>query len=631
MATTWCPDLSGDGALTLVGAAHDKFMNLGTYTYNLAVSNLDGFNNIILEPYEFNVDFNYIQPQSVFLRPPRPDLDEGALEFRDPNLPLPAAPSFNAAPLTFTEAPTFDDVAPSLTFGSKPTAPNLPVPTAPANPAELVMPDAPDYTLPALPSFVQLNLPDVPTITLPEFTEDKPVFIEPPFNQNWDFQPEAYTENLVTAITNVLRPMIVGSEALPRIIEEALFQRGIARIEIDTNKTVDQIFADTANRGFDIPQGVTFGRALEARQTGQNAIAEVSRDVAIKQFEESLASQRFAITQGAALEATLVQLHVEEQRFLLQAAQFQRESAVAVFNIRRDVFLAQLEAYKTDAAVLRDRIQAELAKVEVFRAQIEGERAKGEINEQRVRLYLAQWQGVQAMVDFYKGRIEAVKVQADVNRFAIDRFKAEIEAYSERWRAHVAEWQGYTASVEGEGKRVDIYRTQVDANAKRVDAWATSNNMQIEARKLEVAQHGLNLDVWRGGLARYEAALSGERSRLAAAAQAIDAKARIYASDASIEAAASAANDRTFQLGLERERADVDTQLKVADMKIQQVRGLIDQLIEIQKAKTTVAAQLASSTMSAVNYGASVNSGRSRSISCSQNFSFQGEIADAGI
>ena len=68
MVTTWCPSIAS-GADTLVGLAHDKFMQLGVNTYNLAVSNLDGLNAIELAPYEFSVDFNYADPNGAFNRP----------------------------------------------------------------------------------------------------------------------------------------------------------------------------------------------------------------------------------------------------------------------------------------------------------------------------------------------------------------------------------------------------------------------------------------------------------------------------------------------------------------------------------------------------------------------------------
>lgn len=629
MATTWCPDLSADAAITLVGSAHDKFMELGSTTYNMAVSNLQGLNSVRLDPIDFNVDFRFADPQATFQRPRRPDLDEGALEFRAPDVPLPSAPGFVAAPISISEAPELDAQPPTLAFGAKPTTPNVVEPTLPVDPAPIVLPAEPTYVLPQVPTFEALNLPDVPNIVLPEFEAEKPIFIEPPFNETWQFEATPYVSTLVDTLTATLKPMIVGSQALPRIIEDAIFQRARSRIELDTQRNVDQAVSEFAARGFSEPQGMLAGRILEVRQTGQGAVAEASRDAAIKQFEESLANQRMAIAQGAALEGTLAQLHTDEQKLMLQAATFQRETVIAVLNARISVFNARLQAYQTDAQVLRDRIHAELAKVEVFRAQIEGERARGEINEQRVRLYESQLRGVTTLADFYRTRVEAVKVQADINRFGIDKYRAQVDAYEARWRAHVAEWQGYTASVEGEGKRADLYRTLVDANAKRVDAWAASNNMQFEAERLRMAQHGVDLDVWRAGITRWDATLSGERARLAAVGQAFDAKARIYSADAGVEQAASAAADRSFELGLARERADVDVQLQQAQMRIQQMLGLLAQSAEIQRAKAQISSQLAASTMSAVNYGASVSSGRSKSNSCSQNYSFQGEIADA--
>jgi hypothetical protein len=629
MASTWCPDLEGDAAAAYVGIAHGKFLKQGTDTYELAVANLSALDLGGFEPISFTIPFEFDDQLTPYRRPTRPDFNEADLEFRDPGIAIGPAPSFNPVPVQFDEAPDFDATPPSLNFQARPSTPNIQAPTAPTRPAPLVMPDSPNYVLPDVPTFESLNLPTVPEIELPLFEGQRPQFIDPGFNVDWHFQPEAYTQNLVESLTDTLRPMIVGSPSLPRIIEDAIFQRGRSQIEVETNRAVDQAFADTANRGFTEPQGVTVGRAAQLRQAGLNAIATTARDVMIKQFEETLASQRFAITQGAALEGTLVQLHVEEQRFLLQAAAEQRDTAVAVLNYRATVFNMQLESYKTDAQVLSERIRAELAKVEVFRAQIEGERARGEINEQRVRLYVGQLQGVQALADFYRTQVEAVKVQADVQMQAVERYRTEVQAYTARWDAHATEWKGYIASVDGEGKRADIFRTLVDANAKRVDTWATSQNLKIEKEKLENDQHRLRIDVWRTGLERAEQALANERARLAAVGQSIDGRARIYTAEADVEQAVSAASDRSFQLGLERARAVVDTQLRTAETRIQQALAVLTQWVEIGKAKASVAAQLAASTMSAVNYGASISSGRSKNNSCSTNFSFQGEIADA--
>jgi hypothetical protein len=629
MATTWCPDLSGDPAIMAVGEAHTKFRARGDQTYEIAVANLDALNQVQWPDPTFTISFDFDGQLTPFHRPAKPVLDEAALEFRDPGIAIGPAPAFDEVPVVFEDAPQVDAQPPSLVFGAKPTAPAISAPPPPPAAAPISMPDAPDYVLPAVPTMETLNLPDAPAIVIPEFQGERPVFIEPPFNEDWTFEATPYTQTLVQTLTDTLRPMIVGSPALPALIEDLLYNRGRSRIELETGRAIDAAFADTGGRGFSEPQGVTFGRVAELRQGGQNAMAEVTRDILIKQIEESLANQRLAIAQGAALEGTLIQLHLEEQRILLGAAQFQRESALAVLNFRIQVFNARLQAYQTDAAVLRDQIQARLAQIEVFRAQIEGERARGEINEQRVRMYVAQLQGVQTMAEFYRQQVEAVKVRGDIDMQAIERYRAEVQAYAARWDAHATEWRGYIAGVEGESKKVDMFRAMVDAQTKNVDAWETKGTFAIRREELRMAQHSKKLEVWGAGLRQLDTMLGAERARLAAVGQSADAKARIYTAEATVEQAASAASDRSFELGLAKERAHLDAQLQTAQAQIQKALGILAQYVEVQRAKAQISSQLAASTMSAVNYGASLSSGRSSSKSCSQNFSFQGEIADA--
>ena len=59
------------------------------------------------------------------------------------------------------------------------------------------------------------------------------------------------------------------------------------------------------------------------------------------------------------------------------------------------------------------------------------------------------------------------------------------------------------------------------------------------------------------------------------------------------------------------------------------LQKLVDQLISINETKTRVGAQLAAASMSAVNYSAGISAGVSQSASCSQSYSFSGEIIDA--
>lgn len=627
MSTTWCPQVNSPAYL-LVDDAHQHFMNLASNSYEMVVDRLDDMDNILLQPYDFNVSFNFNGQLTPFIQPPRPTLDVTDFALQEPPA-LPMAPDFVPTPVVFDEAPTIDAVAPTLTFGPRPSNPDIAVPSSPADPGALEFPDSPDYALPDVPTMESLNLPDLPVIELPEFTSTLPALIEPPFNESWTFMPSAYEDLLKDQLLAAINPMLQARNALPEAIEAAIFQKGRSRIEIETSRNVAAIYDDFGGRGFDAPPGMLAARVDAARQDGQNRIAEISRDAMLEQFKATLENLRFAIAQGAALEGVYIGLHLEEQRFLLEAARFERESTIAILNYRLEAFKARMQGYGIEAQVFRDRIQAELAKVELYRAQIEGERARGEINEQRVRIYGEQIRAVNAMADFYKTQVEAVKVQADAQRLVFERFKVQVDAYDSRWRAYAAEWQGYSASVEGESKRADIYRAMVDASGKRIDSWSIAQNLKIGAENLRINQHGQRLDAWRGSLANRAQMLETERARLSAVAQRVAAQAQLYTADATVAQAASSAADRQYELAQTTARLKMEAQLKTVDLMLTQAKNLTDQLIAIAEAKLRTGTQLTASTMSAVGYNANVSASVSNSSGCQTSFNFNGEIADA--
>ena len=626
----WCSGVDGSTAENLVATAHDKFTDLGKQTYDPAVNNLTGAWPVSLSPLPVNVSFDFDGELAAFNRPVRPALDAAAFDFRAPGSAPGAPPIYTVNPLTFDEAPIDPGlVAPTLNYGPRPDTPLVAIPVAPPDPAQLTIPGEPDYVLPDAPTLESLHLPDAPDFEIPEFTGALPTFQEPQLSDDWSFHPGEYVGTLKDELVAAITPMLQAKPALPEHIEAAIFQKGRSRIEIETDRAVEQAYSEFGARGFSVPNGLLNASVMELRQKGQDQIADFNRDAVIKQYEETLQNLRFAVTNGAALEGTLIQMFIEGQRFELQAAQFQRDSAVAVLNARISVFNARLQGYQTDAQVFEARIRATLSRVEVYRAQIEGERARGEINAQRVQLYEGMLRGVQVLADFYRARVQAVQLQADVQRSVIDRYKAQVDAYDSRWRAFATEMQGYTAGVDAEGKRADVYRTLVDAQFRRVDAWAQKGNLQLGAERLNIEQARQRLQAWRAQVDRYSADLGAERQRLTAVSSFADAQARLYTADASVESAASAATDRSYELGLSKARADVDAQLQKAQMQIAQAQQLLTQAVEIARAKTQIASQLAASTMSAVNYGASVSSGQSSSKSCSSNFNFQGEISDA--
>lgn len=624
-----CPITFGGAASTIVGNAQSHFFELGAATYSAATNALSNLMSInpgapIPAPVSFNFD-GVLQP---FQRPPRPDMDAD-MTF---NMPAPpgAPPEAGAmAALVLDPQPTIDAAAPTLSFPNKPDTPSVEAPVKPSVNFNLLMPTAPDAPLPALPTPEELNLPTVPDINFAQMTSTLPELIEPPFDDDWGFEAEAYASDLKASLLAALDPMLKSKKALPEHIEAAIFQKGRSRIELETNRNVEDVYAEFGSRGFDVPNGLINGGVLEARQKGQDQIAQFNLEAVVKQYEETIGNLRHAIVHGAALEGTYINLHVEMQRFALEAARNQREGAVAVLNYRLGVFSARMEGYKAEAQAVEARIRAELGKVELFRAQIEGERARGEINTQRVQLYGEQIKAVGLLYDQYKTAMQAVEIQAGIEKVRVDAYKSEVDAFDARWRAHASEWQGYSAGMEGEGKRVEVFKALLDAGMKRVDAWGIAQNVKIEAAKLNIGYEGLKADTWKAGLSGFVAQVQAESARVGAVASSIDAKAKMYGADAQIEIAASAAADRTLEVGLQAATAQADVQLKNADTALRRAQFMVENLVSIRSTIAQVAGQLSASAMSAVNYSASASSSFGESYGCSTSFNYSGEVADA--
>ena len=615
-------------AATVVSNAYERFTNLANQTYTLALGATDQLGGFAINPVAFNASFNFEDALTSFQRPTRPEVDFEAFRVNAP--PMPVAPEgFQSVDIALTPAPTFDVQAPELRQIPAPERPDIVAPGDAPRFDPVVMPDRPEFELPPLPTLETLNLPAAPDIQLPVFAATAPEYDVPELNEVWSFEPQAYVSQMLDTVKGRLGSMLAGGTGLPEPIERALFQRGRARLDEEAMRATQQVYGEFASRGWSEPNGMLASRVDQITQNSQNRAADLNRDVVIQVHNVEIENLRFAVQQGIALETAFAGLHLEEQRLMLAAAQFLRDSSIAVLNARIAVFNARLQAYQTEASVFTERVRAELAKAEVYRAEIEGARVRGEINEQRVRLYGEQVRTVGVLADVYRTQVQAVQAEVETNTQRIEAFRAEVQAYSERWRAHVSEWEGYRAGIDAEGRRADVYGTLAQAFATRVGAWDREQNVKIERERLRIGQHDQRLRVWDGELRRVLALLETERTRVGAVAQGANAVAQLYAADASVSQAESAAHDRTFELGLRREEARVNVDLRQGEIRIQENIQLLTLLARTRETLAQVFSQLSASTMSAINFSASVGSSTSQSASCSTSFNYSGEIADA--
>lgn len=417
-------------------------------------------------------------------------------------------PSFSAGSASPIAIPSFDVVSPEISF---PAAPNANLPNSPgASPSFNLpnLPSAPSTVLPPIPTFEALSFPLPPSIDLPRFGGIVPTddLIAP--TTQFEYFEELYASALLDELkAKLLDSLQNGGYGIETADEIALFNRERDReIEAMLSRIEDAGRA-MASRGFPLPPGELSIHVDRAYQDMQNKVSSASRDIALKRADMYVENRKFTIEQTKALEQILIGFHNSIQERSLNVAKSTVEMAVTIFNALVGRFNARLDAYKAQAAVFADLIRGELAKIEIYRTEVEAKGVEVQARRQLVELYLAQIKSVEMAVDIFRVQMDAARVEADIERLKLEAFRSEVEAYTAQVQAKVAEFGLYRARVDGEKAKADVFDSQVrgfigQVTAAKAQADVSLGNLQAQT------------EIARAQLAGYQATVSGHEANV---------------------------------------------------------------------------------------------------------------------
>lgn len=624
---TGCGIWIGDAATNLVGAAYDKYTEYATQAYNLATGAINSLDHFNVAPVQFGVTYNLDAALLAYQRPTPPPLPSD-LSYRDPGQ-VPEAPAV---------------VAPTVTFDSAPAAPSNPAPTlrdftepgeltaqAPTDQVSLqAVPIAvrPDYVLPAVPTLAELDLPEVPTIVLPQFDGLRPSTALDVPEESFSFTAEQYTSALLDKVSGKIGSSIDNGSGLPIAVEQALRDRAYSALDVQEQRAIQQATEEYGSRGFSEPSGILRRRLAEVRQNSQNLRSAASRDIYIQADQTAREELRFYVTQAIALESALFQNHNDFARIALEAAQVTQNLRIRIFEARVQLVQLDLSAYQTDAQVWRDRLQGELAKLEVYRSQLAALQVRGQLNEQQVQLYEGQLRGVAQLADLYRTDIDAARLVVATNQQQIDLERSQIQNYAERVNAYRATWDAYATKLNTNTVRANVYQLVEQGYATRLRGWSDAQGQKIAQAQLGISVADLQQRAWRGQIDALLARIQAEQGRLSSVSDIYRSRVAAYSAEATVETAASDANLRALTLATERERNRTDVALKNVELAINQLVEINRLLLAKEQSIAQTSSQLAAASMSAVNFSAGVHSGRSQSQSCGTSFSYSGSLDD---
>lgn len=560
------------------------------------------------------------------------EVDLSTITTPSPDFQIPASPTVPSISITIPEFPadfvpgdsidfdenalapfpTYDLTAPTVDTDGIPLPDDLSA-TAPGDAPTLDLattyPDAPTYTLPTVPTFEELNIPEAVEVDLPVFSIDLPTDedVTPPGNI-FSWSEDAYDSTLVDAVAaKLLSDIQNGGTGLSVDVETAIWDRARNREDQNAVRTEQQILSEQAARGLSRPSGSVFAALEYAAQEAQHKIADLSREIAIKQAELEQENVRFAVQQAIALEGTLINLHNSVQQRAFEAARYVQDIALELYRANIQKFQIQLEVYRTYAQAYETRVRGELAKIEVYRTQLEGQRILNDINNSKVQLYIAQLDGIKTSVDVYRAQIEAIKTRLEAEATKISSFRTEVEAYAAQVNAKQSEYQNYATRIQAELAKVNVFDSQVKAYTSRIEAYAKSVDAQKAVVDSNTSIEELRLRQYITKLDSIVKSAQTQQLLYGAAVDAFRGEAALFTAQVGAESARVDAENKIYDLELQQALADANIALKNAEIKITNVRNSTELVLEALKQGAAVSSQLTAASLSGVNVGSNVS------------------------
>ena len=448
--------------------------------------------------------------------------------------PPPAIGTIVVPPVDFTEPkPVPGDVTittdpPPEFSGSMPPidippAPTEPFPSFSEDPPQISDPDIPikpTYNIPPVPVIDDISVPSPPDYNFPDWEGTPPSMDLTPPEPMFAWNEAEYDSTLKQLLSSKLADELVNGGSGIDPAWEAAF---LARMRNNLAEKHEEMYAEVENRwagrGFTMPPGALAGQILEIQKQVLRDEENLANDIIIKQEELAFEYGKFIVDVTIQYEKNLMDYTNDYNNRAFEAAKFNVESALTVYQARVEAYKAQLTAYQVLAQVFESRIRAEVARAELYKAQIEGVKANVDIKEALIEAYKAQIAGIATLVDLYRAEMQGAQVKAEVDRTRIESFQALVQAYAARIGAVTARYEAYQSQVEGEAAKVKAYQAQAEAFNAEVQGYAAKAQVDVSRAEAELKINLSEVDVFKAMIEKYRAdvekALKGVDAQIA--------------------------------------------------------------------------------------------------------------------
>lgn len=512
---------------------------------------------------------------------------------------VPYVPSFSTAPAdpAFGSVGTMTvDPPPDLTIQVDPIASvALPTPFIFRAPNYTTVPDRtgeyptkPSDTLPPLPTLRTLTLPEIPDVVAFDFDGVLPNTLEDAPTTSFSYVGQEYGSDLLTTLKSQLAGLVLNyaQTSLSDAVLTQMESKAHEKANAEARRIIREATQLASRNGWEVPPEELMGQIMQAHEAAAKINVGENRNIYLTNAQLEQNNIQFAFKTSLELESKLMDLHNSTQQRALEAAKAVVEYAIKLFEVKVLRHNASVELYKTQASVYRDRLQAELYKLEAVKVRLDAQRLIGEMNKDDVALYSELVKGVLGMHQLYGLELQAVKTKLEGDALVLQQNDTAIKQLAEEIKAKSLEYEGYKAAMSGEEIKVNMANALANTLSARASAYKSNIDAKVAVRESDIKiAYDVPLSILTQKTEAFKAVISAEANQAQAFNQINESTARVYSEK--VKSAEIVANTRAklIELKLNRFTSLTTALAKQADVNV----ATNQNLVEIFKAEQAAA------------------------------------------
>ena len=359
------------------------------------------------------------------------------------------------------------------------------------------VPTEPAYSVPTLPTLLTLTIPEVPDVTFPSLDIEAPTYSIPDAPSfTFSVSDILITDDplMQAAIDRLKNNIVYGGTGLSETVENAIWARDLERMEQQLEDATDKVMAMWAKKGFSLPDGLLAHSLSEVQKEHYNKLTDRSREISIKQAELEQTNIFKSLELAVSLAGHLSDMLIKYETLVLQAQEMTAKFANEYIDMQIKTYGIALEGFKAAAAVYEAKIRAMASQVETYKAQVEAEVAKNQVNESSVKLYAEQMRAITVLTDIYKAKVQAMTALLEGEKVKVEANKLQFDSWAKETETNIALFNGRIEQFKAEAQfnvaDAEAYNRWAEAAAKitMVDSELLLKRAEMELSALQFKQ-----------------------------------------------------------------------------------------------------------------------------------------------